>query len=318
MPRIETDFLNPAERSPAVWVSCENTLHLFDCARVELTQRFINRLKNVFISHTHVDHFIGFDGVLALSVHAPDSSFRVFGPEGLAEAVSCKIRAYCWNLIPPGSIVITVTEIGDETLRRFRISVPEAIEPRLIKEFPRDDDVVFADGDCVVRALRLNHGIASMGYAFEASDSWNVDKALLAEAGLPEGRWVGELKAQAVRGDWHDLEIEGTVHPIYSLRRLLVHRRGRKIVYLTDFLFEEATLERIAAFARDADVLYCESTYGAADLELAEKNFHLTAGQACLIARAAGAGELVLFHFSARSDWQALVDEARAYFENVR
>ena len=63
--------------------------------------------------------------------------------------------------------------------------------------------------------------------------------------------------------------------------------------------------------------MVCESTFADADAALADDYGHLTAGQAGLIARAAGARRLVLTHFSQRYDGaasgQLLRDAAAAY-----
>ena len=170
-----------------------------------------------------------------------------------------------------------------------------------------------------MRYAALNHRIPSLAYAFEEKDDYSISKEGLAATGLRPGPWIEELKALARSGGRKDLLVQGSPQPFDRLQGLLVHKKGRRIAYLTDFIFEEGTLDTILPLARGVDRLYCESNYAEADEELARKNYHLTTKQAAQIARACEARELVLFHFSVRyPDWEPLFQEARAYFENVR
>jgi ribonuclease Z len=61
----------------------------------------------------------------------------------------------------------------------------------------------------------------------------------------------------------------------------------------------------------------CESQYRHADLDLARRNYHMTATQAASLAARAGVGWLVLFHLSDRyrpEERRAMLVEARALF----
>ena len=75
---------------------------------------------------------------------------------------------------------------------------------------------------------------------------------------------------------------------------------GIKIVYVTDFLWDEDTQSRLPEFAKHADILYCEAAYKDEDLALAQKNFHMTDSHAEELGRLAAAKKLVKFHRSER------------------
>jgi ribonuclease Z len=68
------------------------------------------------------------------------------------------------------------------------------------------------------------------------------------------------------------------------------------MAYLTDTRYEPA----LADFAQGVDYMYHESTFLARHQALAEKTGHSTAREAGLVAASAGAGCLVLGHFSQR------------------
>ena len=68
----------------------------------------------------------------------------------------------------------------------------------------------------------------------------------------------------------------------------------------------------------NVSLLYHESTYDQSYEALAEKYFHSTAAQAAMVARDAGASQLMIGHYSSRfNDEQVLLDEAKAIFHNT-
>jgi ribonuclease Z len=75
---------------------------------------------------------------------------------------------------------------------------------------------------------------------------------------------------------------------------------GAKICYVTDVVFSNANLERIAKLADEANMLFIESPFLDEDADHAARKHHLTARQAGLIARAARVHALTTFHFSPR------------------
>ncbi|MDH4081456.1 MAG: hypothetical protein OEU68_16750, partial [Nitrospira sp.] len=52
----------------------------------------------IFISHTHMDHFIGFDTLLRVAL-GRGKTLTLFGPPGLIDNVQGKLRGYTWNLV---------------------------------------------------------------------------------------------------------------------------------------------------------------------------------------------------------------------------
>jgi ribonuclease Z len=89
-------------------------------------------------------------------------------------------------------------------------------------------------------------------------------------------------------------------------------RPGRKIVYTGD---TRPVPGRIAAVARDADLLIHDATYDDAEKDRAVEFYHATAGQAGEAAAAAGALTLALIHVSSRyTDADTHINDAKKNF----
>ena len=67
------------------------------------------KANDIFISHTHMDHFIGFDRVLRIALGRV-RTLRVHGPAGIIENVAGKLRGYTWNLVDGYPLTIEVYE----------------------------------------------------------------------------------------------------------------------------------------------------------------------------------------------------------------
>jgi ribonuclease Z len=128
--------------------------------------------------------------------------------------------------------------------------------------------------------------------------------------GLKTGPWLAELKRAALEGRGDDDPIRvwwreaSGVHerllPYGELKRCLEFVPGEKLCYVTDVVYHDANFERIVALARCADMLFIETVFLDEDVAHASEKQHLTARQAGRIARAAGARNVVPFHFSPR------------------
>ncbi len=78
--------------------------------------------------------------------------------------------------------------------------------------------------------------------------------------------------------------------------------------------------EQLSAFARDVDLLICESMYdNPEDLPQAKANAHMLAEESAGIAQKAGAHQLVLTHFSPKITDPGWAEKAaRRVFANTR
>ena len=314
-------LLNGQTGDPALLVSLrwQGRALLVDLGRIDRTPAAVMLpIEAVFVSHAHMDHFMGFDQLLRLFL-ARDATLRLYGPEGIADCVAGKLAGYTWNLTDEYAFTIEVTEIGRE-LRTSRF----AARRRFAREplgTPRPfTGVVFSDPVVTVEAALLDHKIVSIAYAIRERMHLNVRPDALEAAGFAPGPWLNRLK-QAVRGSAPDdtpIEVpSGDRRPLGELRRtLLTVTPGQKIAYVVDTLFSPANAAAIIRLVEGADLFFCESPFLEEDLEQAARRYHLTARQAGALARAGRVKRLQVFHFSPRYEgrYGELVAEAQAEF----
>jgi len=302
---------------------------LFDLGDLAaLAPRKILRLSDVFVSHAHMDHFAGFDRLLRLCL-GRETAVRLYGPSGFIERVEHKLAGYIWNLVQNYATDFTLVahELDGEQLRaaRFRCHGRFRREPLPQRAAPQG--VLLDEPGFRVRAAVLEHDVECLGFAFEEKVHVNVWKNRLLEMGLQAGPWLNELK-RAVAEDapddtpvlahWRD--DAGEHQRRYSLGELkakvLRLVPGQKLCYVTDVVYGEHNARRIASLASGADVLFIECVFLQQDAEHAARKFHLTARQAGLLARAAGAKLVEPFHFSPR--YTEREAELRAELEQAR
>jgi ribonuclease Z len=295
---------------------------LLDLGRIDRTPAAVLLpIEAVFVSHAHMDHFMGFDQLLRLFL-AREATLRLYGPAGLADCVEGKLAGYVWNLTDEYAFTIEVTDVdpATETMESWRFAARRrfAREPL---DGPRPfTGTVFTDPVLRVEAVPLDHKIVSMAYAVVERTHLNVRADALDAARLVPGRWLNVLKERVRAGAADDTPIEvapGDRRALGELRdELLVVTPGQKVVYVVDALFSPSNVARITRLAAGADVLFCEARFLEEDLEQATRRYHLTAAQAGAVARAAGVGRLQVFHFSPRYEgrYPELAAEAQAEF----
>jgi len=319
---IRPRLLNGRTGDPALLLTLrwQGRALLVDCGRIGPTPAAVLLpIEAVFVSHAHMDHFMGFDQLLRIFL-ARDTSLRFFGPEGLADCVAGKLAGYTWNLTDEYRFTIDVTEIGARELRSWRFAASRRFAREPLGAPRPFDGVVLADAVFRVEAAPLDHKIVSMAYAVTERTHLNVRADALDAAGLRPGRWLNALKDAIRAGRPDDTPIEvapGDRRPLAALREeLLTVRPGQKVAYVVDTLFSPANVAAVTRLAAGADLFFCEAPFLEADVDQASKRYHLTARQAGALARAARVKRLEVFHFSPRYEgrYREIEHEAQAEF----
>ncbi|MFH1742578.1 MAG: ADP-ribosylglycohydrolase family protein [bacterium] len=290
---------------------------LFDLGRTfPLRPGDVRRLGHLLVTHSHIDHFIGFDHILRHSLNRPEI-LHVFGPPRITNQVQHRLRSYIWNLRRSLRLDIHVHEVDDEKVTVTSLSMRTAFTRREEMESQSSKGIIFDGGRFTFRAAVLQHGMPCLGYAVEQPPSVCVDKERLDASGLRPGPWLNNLKKA-----WHagtlaetQMDVHGTNYPAQRLADdLLVGRPGRKVAYVVDTAFTEETHSRIVDLARGADLFLCEAAFShQLDLDKARRKAHLTAHQAGQMAHDAEVKRLHIFHFSRRyqADPSILIREAK-------
>jgi ribonuclease Z len=311
---------------PVVWIDVQDEGHslLFDLGDLTgVSHRKLLRVDTVMVSHTHMDHFVGFDRLLRLALRR-EEPLVLTGPAGFLHNVSSKLGGYTWNLIDQYPLRLRVQEIIGGEMREASCDARRGdLAPVPLPSRPFDGLV--REGELYsIHAASFDHGIPVLGYALREHEHLAVDKDRLGREGLRPGPWLRRLKT-AVRENRpsdEELEVSGCDGSIRTLptgglaERILRRVPGQSLAYLTDLSSSDANLRRAASLARDVQLLICETPFLQRDERLARERHHLTARQAGELARVAGARKLAPFHFSPRYEGshEELLEEAAAAF----
>jgi ribonuclease Z len=331
-PLLHPTLVNGRTGDPALYIETQfaNRAILFDIGDIAaLPPRRILHVDHVFVSHTHIDHFFGFDRLLRLLI-GREKEVALYGPTGFIDHVHHRLQAYWWNLSDSYSsdLVFTATEIVSPVeSRAARFRLKNAFAPE-----PAGDGVIADNIICTQLSFRVStailehHHAPCLGFAIEEVAHLNVWKSRLAGLGLPVGSWLRDLKQAFMEGrpGDHVLRVpagHGSAAmrdvPLADLSSLLTVTPGQKIAYVTDIADTAANRAAAVGLARDADMLFIEAPFVQADAALAAGRSHLTTGAAGMIARAAGVRRVEPFHFSPRYAGQdvRMLNEVNAAFE---
>jgi len=325
-------LINDPFGDPGLYIDLvfERRALLFDLGDLSpLPPRKLLRVSDVFITHRHMDHFAGFDQLLRLLL-GRQKSIGIYGPPGLVDAVEHKLKAYSWNLIESyeGNLVFRVTETdlagrlcSAAFSSRMRFARSEA------KSGQSDEGLLVQEPGLQIRGAMLDHGEAVLAFALEERAHINVWRNKVEAMGLAVGPWLRAFKEAVLsaRADgalidvaWRDPAKDSPASlPLGLLKKEIMKiTAGRKIAYVVDCSYTDANVEKIVWLAKNADILFIETTFLDADSALAKARRHLTARQAGTIARLAGVKRIVTLHHSPRykDGGDRLTEEAHEAF----
>jgi ribonuclease Z len=275
-------------RNPSgLLVNMDYKYFLMDCG--EGTQMQLRRyhyklqkIKHIFISHLHGDHFFGLIGLIStLHLLGRKDELHVFANEHLQEIIQLQLRVSGTELSFP--LFFHPTDSGK----------PQVIyedEERYIKSFP------------------LSHRIPTTGFLFcEKEKPRKVIKEFLLMEDVP----VAEIPKIKAGADF--INANGKIFKNADITKS--PPKARSFAYCSDTGYFEAIIPEI----RNVDLLYHEATFASDMEQVANEKFHSTAGQAATIAKKADVGELIISHFSARYKLlEVLLEEARSVFPNTQ
>jgi len=329
-------LVNRALGDPALYLEFlrEKRAFLFDLGDLSpLSNKQLLKVSHVFVSHTHVDHFIGFDQLLRVSLGRP-KTITVFGPPGILRNVQGKLQGYSWNLVEnyEESLIIKVVEVQPAKIISARFSCFHKFVLEDEKTQNRRDNVLLEESSFRVTSVFVNHQMPVLAFSFQERFHINIKKNELSQRKWPSGPWLDELKkaiyekrdddfAINIRPPGKKSKLILTI-PLGDLRNSLVnYSPGQKISYVTDMLFEEKGVKDVVELANGSHILFIEAAFLQKDEKLAAEKYHLTATQAGTIAGMAGVHSFQVFHFSPKytGEEQQLEREAlEAYKRNYR
>lgn len=239
------------------------------------------RLKGIFITHLHGDHYFGLFGLLtSLSLSQRTDDLLLFGPRGLNDVLTEVFRQSDTRLSYP----LHFHEIDAEN-------------PGLIYE-------TAAFG---VSTLPLRHRIPCTGFLFREKPCL---RNLIKEKISPE------MTHEQLRALKEGLDVpDNQGGTLYACRDYtLPPRTPCSYAYCSDTIYRP----ELVPYIQGVSCLYHEATFLYDQNERAKKTFHSTAQQAAQLASDAQVGQLLIGHLSSRyPDASASLEEARAVFANT-
>lgn len=263
-----------------------NHIFLIDCGegtQVQLRKYKVkfNRIKHIFISHLHGDHYYGLAGLISsFKLLTRETDLHIYGPKGLKEVITLQMKlADSWT--------------------NYKLIFHELES--------KESQLIFEDEKVEVYTIPLDHRIYTNGFLFkekenerklmlEAAEDANIDKAYFRK--LKQGFDVINEDGVLIKND--QVTKRGIVPKSYA------------------FCSDTAYNESIIPIIKGVDGLYHESTFLEKLSHLAKKTKHSTAKEAATIAKKANVKQLILGHFSTRyDDVSVFIEEASEVFENV-
>jgi ribonuclease Z len=316
---------NGIDGDPLLWIDVPDEGHALAIDLGDLhgvPARWLERVERVVVTHTHMDHFIGFDLLLRRRL-GRERGLTISGPAGFLERVRGRISGYTWNLIEAYPVRLVIEEIDGATVRAEAYSGASRMRARPLGERPFAG-ALHGNRAYSIHAASLEHGVPVLGVLLAETERLAVNKDRLQRLGLEPGAWLSELKNAVRRADAPDTRLDAAAHGggTRAVRvgeiasEILLRSPGRRIGYLTDLTPSPDNLERAIALVHGVDLLVCEAAFLHEDAALARERNHLTARQAGEIARAAGASRLAPFHVSpryAKRMPEVLAEAARAF-----
>ena len=335
-PSFHPRLINEPFSDPGLFIPFlfEKKALLFDLGDLgRLTSRDLLKIDHVFVTHTHMDHFIGFDMLLRIFL-GREKVLHLYGPPGFFTHVEGRLSGYTWNLVREyeNDFVLNVTEVYETSTltRTYRCRDGFRNDGALTRE--TFSGVLLKTPAYYVEAALLDHRVPCMGLALVENFYVNIIKEGLKRLGLKIGPWINEFKKALY--DKRDLNnifsvtwkekgniIREKEFILGDLAREIAQiSPGQKIAYITDTTGRQENKEKILSLATGADHLFIEAAFMECDRETAEKKYHLTAREAGMIAGEAGVKRFTIFHFSPRYSYRAeeIQKEATDAFLQIR
>jgi ribonuclease Z len=276
--------LPTSERFPSAHVlNVHERIYLIDCGEGTQMQLRKNRIRfgklnHIFISHLHGDHIFGLYGLL--------STFNLMG------------RTTPIHLYAPENY----RNILESHLDDFDITLNFEIDFNPLSG--NDPAKILEEKYITVTSFPLEHRVPAYGFLFrEKPADRNIIKECIEKYKIPTVRIPAIKKGEDFITDNGEI--------IRNEDITLPGPEPLSYAYCSDTRY----FDRLATFVKNVSLLYHETTFDSTLSDLALITGHATTLDAARTASEAGAGTLIIGHFSARyKDIAPLIYEARSVF----
>ena len=258
-------------------VDLRDKLYMIDCGegtQLQMRKQKLKfaRLNHIFISHLHGDHCFGLPGLIStMGMLGRTASLTIHAPKELESLLRPQLDFFC-----KGMAYEVIFNPIDTTTHAL----------------------IYQDKSVSVYSIPLNHHTPCCGFLFRETQP---DRHLIRD--MIDFYKIPIAKLKDVRAGEDYITDEGVLVP----NSRLTHSGGvaRSYAYCSD----TAYAEKIIPLIENVDLLFHESTFLETEKPRAKETAHSTAKDAATIALKASVGKLIIGHFSARYDNEALFEE---------
>jgi ribonuclease Z len=275
-------FTNPT----AQVLDLKGNLFLIDCGegtQVQLRKFKVkfSRIKHVFISHLHGDHFFGLIGLIStFRLLGREADLHIYGPKGVKDVIMLQLKL--GNSYGGYNIVFHELE-------------------------SKASELIYEDDKITVHTIPLDHRVYTNGFLFKekiGERKLNIDAVLNNDIEQCDYRNI--KLGKDVENKHGDL--------IPNSKVTFDPGPPKSYAFCSDTKYTETILPII----KNTTVLYHESTFLEEHAHLCKKTKHATAKEAATIALKANVKQLILGHFSTRySSIELFKEEAETVFNKV-
>ncbi|MFT4800812.1 MAG: ribonuclease Z [Flavobacteriaceae bacterium] len=267
-------------------LSIKNHLFLIDCGegtQVQLRRCKVkfSRIKHIFISHLHGDHYFGLIGLIStFMLLGREAELNIYGPKGIKEVMMLQLKlGKAWFNYP-----LNFHELES-----------------------KESEIIFEDDNVIVQTVPLKHRIYTNGFVFKeklGERKVNIDAVKSSNIDMS---YCQKIKQGS--------DVENDDGVLISNKEITFDpEKPKSYAFCSDTQYYPECIPTI----KNVTALYHESSFLEEHEHLCAKTRHSTARQAALIAKEANVDRLILGHYSTRYPIiEKFKTEAKQVFDNV-
>jgi ribonuclease Z len=201
-------------------------------------------------------------------------------------------------------------------MRRVLFSADNFFEPQETGEIEILQNIIYKTNRLEVTYENFNHIIPSYGYSIKEINRFKIHASYLEQNNIPAGSWLGNLKRKFIshsmngKSDFENIDFSDIIKQCNEknkdvsitkkdiLTKIISKQHGDKIVFITDVRPLYSNIKKAIRLAKNANLLYLESTFQDQDKNRAIERGHLYNRVSRFIAEKSNAETFIPIHIS--------------------